>query len=240
MLYVILALSGLITGSVGLYLEPLLIAHRLEDGPAKQRGGPILSLVPIVGAFFLVPQPSDDETVQPTIPTRSFSIQALVLEIILAAVFVALGWRFSDHTQLALACVYTALLFEMALIDFHYRLVLNVISYPSAVIALAGGTIWSGIGIGSSLLGGAVALILFFVIELVGRGAMGRGDTKLATVIGLMRGYPSVWTALVLGIVTGGIMAGLLVLSGQGRRSTFAYGPALAIGAVASFFVGRI
>ncbi len=129
------------------------------------------------------------------------------------------------------------MLFEIALIDFHYRLVLNVLSYPGAVVALVGSLFWSGIGPGSALLGGLIALVIFGVIELVGRGAMGRGDTKLAVLVGLMRGYPAVWTALIGGVIIGGIAAAALLVSGSGRKQKFAYGPYLAAGAVLSLFL---
>jgi prepilin signal peptidase PulO-like enzyme (type II secretory pathway) len=54
-----------------------------------------------------------------------------------------------------------------------------------------------------------------------------------------MRGFPAVWGAIVAGIIIGGVMAVGLLLSGRGRKTTFAYGPALAIGGVVSFFLGR-
>jgi prepilin signal peptidase PulO-like enzyme (type II secretory pathway) len=166
-------------------------------------------------------------------------VQALAFEVALGAIFLLFGLKFHVTAHLVLACVYTGLLFEMAVIDFHYRLVLNLLSFPSAAIAIAGASFWSSIGLESSLLGGLSALVLFFVIEVVGRGAMGRGDTKLAAVIGFMRGFPAVWGAIVAGILIGGVMAVGLLLSGRSRKTTFAYGPALAIGGVVSFFIGR-
>ena len=80
---------------------------------------------------------------------------------------------------------------------------------------------------------------MFVVIEVIGRGAMGRGDTKLAAVIGLMRGFPAVVSALIAGILIGGLMALTLLLRGQGRKATFAYGPALAIGCLISIVAGH-
>lgn len=154
--------------------------------------------------------------------------------------FVALGVHF--HTTswlLVLACVYTTLLMEIAIIDFHYRLVLNLLSYPAVLVAFAGSFLWTGIGPTSALLGGAISFVSFLIIEFVGHGAMGRGDTKLATLIGVMRGFPGVASALIGGVITGGVMAALLLVTGRGRRSTFAYGPALAIGAFISFFISQ-
>ncbi len=67
---------------------------------------------------------------------------------------------------------------------------------------------------------------------LLGRGAMGMGDVKLAAAIGLTVGYPAVLSALFLGIVFGGIAAAIVILQGKGRRATIAYAPWLSLGAV--------
>ena len=47
-----------------------------------------------------------------------------------------------------------------------------------------------------TLLGGLAGFGLFLLLAILGRGALGAGDVKLAGVIGLMTGYPTVWTAL--------------------------------------------
>lgn len=250
-----LAAAGICAGSLGLYLEPVLLAARrsrgtdgpeADGGPEQPAAGfgcqpPFAALLPLVGVLSLRPAQSAKLAAgEEAIPVW---LQALTLELLLGLVFALLGWRFGwrhHRTELILACLYSTLLFEMAVIDFHTRLILDVLSYPGMLIGLAGAGLWSGIGLGSSLLGGGIALLLFIIFELVSRGAMGRGDTKLATAIGLMRGYPALWGALLAGILVGGVIATGLLLSGRGRRSTFAYGPALAVGGVVSLFLGRI
>ena len=84
-----------------------------------------------------------------------------------------------------------------------------------------------------ALLGGAVGLGAFLALALVGRGALGAGDVKLAGVIGLMTGYPEVLSTLALGIVLGGVAALWLLLARRvSRQSYMAYAPYLAIGAL--------
>ena len=62
---------------------------------------------------------------------------------------------------------------------------------------------------------------------------MGAGDVKLAGVIGLMLGFPAAITALVIGIFLGGAAAIILLITHRaGRKSTFAYAPYLALGAL--------
>lgn len=236
----ILALIGIVVASLGFYLEPQLVAHRLNSSPNRRNMNPAIGLVPFFGATRLTPQPlSNPESgvVATKAKASMFAPIVMATEALMGLTFMALGLHFDDLTELLLACVYTALLFEIGLIDFHYRLVLNVLSYPGAALALAGSFLWAGIGPGRALLGGAAALLIFGLIEVVGRGAMGRGDTKLAVLVGLTRGYPAVWTALISGVILGGIAAGILLISGKGRRQKFAYGPYLAAGAVLSLFL---
>lgn len=228
----------MVAATLALYLEPLLVSHRIEDGGDEVRLNPASSLVPLLGTLRLR-HPAPDSPGGSREPDARYTLQAVLLEVCLGGIFVGLGLHFHNDTRLALACLYTALLLQITLIDFHYRLVLNALSYPGAVLAIIGSLFWSGIGLGSALLGGAVALAAFLAIEIVGRGAMGRGDTKLAGLIGLMRGFPGSIAALIVGVFAGGIMAAGLLLTGKGRTHTFAYGPALAIGAVVSFFIGR-
>ena len=65
----------------------------------------------------------------------------------------------------------------------------------------------------SSLLGGVFGLGLFMLVYLLSRGHLGMGDVKLAGLIGLMLGYPSVISVLMLGIILGAVAAiGLLVV----------------------------
>ena len=72
-----------------------------------------------------------------------------------------------------------------------------------------------------------------FLIALIGRGKLGAGDVKLAGVIGLMLGFPAAITALVIGIFLGGAAAIILLLTRRaGRKSSFAYAPYLALGAL--------
>jgi leader peptidase (prepilin peptidase) / N-methyltransferase len=69
---------------------------------------------------------------------------------------------------------------------------------------------------------------------------MGAGDIKLAGVIGLLTGYPLVIPALLLGVGLGGAAAlTLLITRRAGRKSSMAYAPYLAVGAIIVLMMGR-
>ncbi|HZT96805.1 MAG TPA: A24 family peptidase [Chloroflexota bacterium] len=234
----VFAVLGLLVATAELYLEPLLLTHRLDD-PERFRHVQRLPMV----AHLLPAAQSESSTAAEVEGGPEdgglwpFVLTTAIFQLALAGTFAGLAWRLHAPWQIGLACAYSAILFQIGLIDFHHRLVLNILSYPAAVLAVAGSLFWSGIGLGSSLLGGLIALAIFLVIEIAGRGAMGRGDSKLAAVIGLMRGIPGLWTALISGILIGGVVALLLLVTGRSRKDTFAYGPWLAAGAILSFFL---
>jgi prepilin signal peptidase PulO-like enzyme (type II secretory pathway) len=216
------ALAGLVLGSVVVYLTPRLVAYRLETPPETPGPG---VLIPLAGARVATTRP----------------LRAAVIEIVTAAVFAAVALDFGNSVRTPIACGYALLLIAIAVVDLEHRLVLNRLSYPGVAVALAASFFWPGQGIGSAALGGVTAFVLFFVIELIGRGAMGPGDTKLATLIGVMRGFPDLFNALLLGVLLGGAAALFyLVVLRRSRKEKFAYGPYLAAGAIASLFLQHV
>jgi prepilin signal peptidase PulO-like enzyme (type II secretory pathway) len=90
----------------------------------------------------------------------------------------------------------------------------------------------------NALLGGAVGFGVFLLLAIVGRGALGMGDVKLAGVIGLMTGYPDVLWALIIGALVGAGAAIVLLISRKATRKTaIAYAPYLAFGAFVVLWV---
>jgi leader peptidase (prepilin peptidase)/N-methyltransferase len=80
------------------------------------------------------------------------------------------------------------------------------------------------------VIAGLVILLIVFALSLFLRGGLGMGDVKLAGMLGFLLGW-KVLTALFIGAVAGGIAAAfVLSRSAEGRRSTLAYGPYLALG----------
>jgi leader peptidase (prepilin peptidase)/N-methyltransferase len=138
-----------------------------------------------------------------------------------------------DPWSLAVICLYAAFLLAVLVIDLEHRRVLNIMVAPAAVVALLASLLPGGPTPVQALIGGALGFGVFFLLALIGRGAMGMGDVKLAGVIGLMTGYPLVVAALALGIVLGGVAAiALLVTRRAGRKGTMAYAPYLALGTI--------
>ena len=192
LLALVLTLSGLVVGSVIVFAAPRLVAYRLDTEPEVPR--PVV-LAPIIGAFVL--------------PWRPMT--TCIAEVGCAVVYAGLALHYGRDIRLPIACGYTAILIAIAYIDFEHRLVLNRLSYPGIGLALIASVLWPGIGLGSAAIGAGIALVAFMVLQVLGRGALGTGDTKLAVLIGAMRGMPGSINALLLGIIFGGL-AGVFFL----------------------------
>jgi leader peptidase (prepilin peptidase)/N-methyltransferase len=123
-------------------------------------------------------------------------------------------------------------LFLVALIDFETRLVLRPVSLVGLVICLFAGLLmrtWQ-----ETLLGAASGFGIMFLLYILGilftrwrnkrlgnlqdgEEALGFGDVTLATLLGLLLGWPQIWLNLMNGILLAGVfsillMIGLLVL----------------------------
>lgn len=210
-------LFGFVAGSVIVFASPRIVAHRLETPPEP---APPLVLVPLVGGYLAHFRP----------------LLSLLVSLAMGIVLGLLARSTGPGREFYIEAAYSILLVQIAAIDLDYRLVLNRLTYPGIAAAVALSPLLPGVGLYSALLGAGVAFLLFTVIELLGRGAMGPGDTKLVTLIGAMRGFPAVFNAVLIGVLFGGVAALiLLIVFRRGRKETFAYGPYLAIGGLAAF-----
>ncbi len=161
------------------------------------------------------------------------------LPAVLIGLFLLLALHYpGEPARLFVSWCYAWFFSTVLVIDLETRRVLNVMLAPAALFAIGAG-LWLGDPSLPGMLGGAlVALLLFGGLYLLGRllfgrGALGLGDVKLAVVIGLITGYPAVMQALLLGAVLGAVAAMyLLVTRRAGLKSTTAYAPYLAVGAM--------
>ena len=134
-------------------------------------------------------------------------------------------------------------------IDLEQRLILNKVLYPGMVVALLIAIfppqapwipqLWLH-GLPNFALGGAIGFLIFLLLALVSRGGMGFGDVKLAALIGLATGFPSVFLALIIAAILGGLVAIVLLATGKrGRKEAIPFGPFLAASAMATLLWGN-
>lgn len=168
----------------------------------------------------------------------------LMVELATGAMFLFLLLYYGLSPELAVALFYFSLLLLIFIIDLEHQLILNVIVYPSAAAVLVINLCWPGLGITqgffNGLAGAGTGLVLFLLIVIASRGGMGLGDVKMAGLMGLMLGFPGIFAGIFLAVVSGGLVAGtILLLKRKNRREPIPFGPFLSLGTMAAILWGR-
>lgn len=167
-----------------------------------------------------------------------------LVEIGLAATYGYLWLELGPSTKLALYSLYTAIFALVLITDLERRLILNVVTYPAILFAVAASFFTPGMTWQSSLIGGAIGFVFFLVVAMVGNavfgsGALGGGDVKLAAFIGLIVGFPLIIEAITLTILIGAGVSLVLLITGARRlRDHVPYGPFLIAGAFITLLWG--
>jgi leader peptidase (prepilin peptidase)/N-methyltransferase len=154
--------------------------------------------------------------------------------------FVLLWYRYGFSLRLLLATLYTCFFIIIIFIDLEHHLVLNRVIYPAIVVALLSIPFAPGHSPKELLLGGLIGFALLFLIAFIYPAGMGMGDVKLATFIGLVAGFPSVFVALLFSFVAGGLVGGGLLLTGlKGRKDPIPFAPFLVTGGMVAMLYGK-
>lgn len=179
--------------------------------------------------------------------------RVIAVELVLAA-FAAYLWHKVGLTpQLFILMLYVALFALIAVIDIEHRLVLNAVMLPAFAFALVEVLVSGRVPVLQAFAGYAIAQVVVLAFYLFGvlylrivnarrnkpvtEVAFGFGDVTLATLCGLVVGYPRIVLMLVLMILLGGLF-GLLYIIFQAvtaRRyrahAALPYGPAILLAA---------
>jgi leader peptidase (prepilin peptidase) / N-methyltransferase len=209
-------LSGIIAGG-GAKKQSLISPPSHCDNCQHKLG--LLDNIPIFSYLFLRGR---CRYCQAKIPLRVLLVEALT-----AAVFLIAYWRFGLSIQFGLAvfwsCVFTVIIF----MDYEHKLILNSITYPAMVIAIALLSVDSFIpganlfgnrlfvpetSLYSGLIVAAIVALPFFLIAFLRPNSMGWGDVKLVILIALMSGFPFIVSSLMIGILVGGITAIIIMI----------------------------
>lgn len=141
-----------------------------------------------------------------------------------------------EPALLAWLAVFGALLGQAVSVDIRERRIPNALTYAGTLGAIVVAAFVGADAVISAGTGGALAMGLTGVAWWLGRGSLGLGDVKFSAMVGAFVGVGGVAPYLILGTGVGAILAVVVLASGRGRRTAFAYGPALAAGAVISVY----
>ncbi|MGI8609153.1 MAG: prepilin peptidase [Candidatus Dormibacteria bacterium] len=181
----------------------------------------------------------EEDATEPALPAEPY--WAPVLDVVL------LAWLFYRHgfsVYSAVAAVVILVLVQVLVFDARHRLILNRVMYPAALVALLIAPV-DPVLLGTPLArlisafsGAFVAGGIFFVMSVVTKGGVGMGDAKLSFFMGAVLGglplpVPPVMEALIWGMLGGGLIAALLLVTRIRKMTDFIpYGPFLCGGGI--------
>ncbi len=237
------ALVGVASGRLAVWLERV---EKLEEEEAEERGAYEQEVAAAVQAA------ANREQLAPIAePWHGDRYGMTWLERWLSPVLAAAGFAaFVAHDDpgagMAIHLLWVAVLVHILAFDLKHRLILNRITYPAVVVALALSPLSPGLTFTRALLG-AVIIWLFFMVQslLFGGSAIGQGDAKLGALVGATTGLAFDSThlgalyAVIAAVLLGGAVAILLLITRvRGLKDPIPYGPFLCAGAALIMFHG--
>lgn len=170
--------------------------------------------------------------------------------ILYLAVSMGLTWLFDQYHYGPLKTVryllVLALLYPIALRDARekiipnrwliYLLVCRGILFGAEIICFP--DLWIE-NIRFVLFGGAVSGMIFFVAYVVSRHAVGMGDVKLLTVIGMCLGFKTTYLVMLASLILSALYGGSMVLCRKkSMKDEMAFGPFVAAGTLIVLLIG--
>ncbi len=178
----------------------------------------------------------------------------LAVELASGVLFAFIVASYGFGLQFLVLVFYTCLFLILAVIDLEHGLILNKITYPAIAVSLILAPFWLNLGFSRQLLWGdsmlqvflsslgaaVVYAIPFLLIALFYPHGLGWGDVKMAALIGLATGLPLVLVAMTIAFISGGLVAGgLLLLHLKRRKDAMPFGPFLSLGALVALLWGK-
>ncbi len=162
------------------------------------------------------------------------------VEALTAGLFALALLRFGAGPDLIVGLLFLGALLVITGIDLDHQIIPDEITVPGIAVGLLANLVTGRVPWLDSLLGIGVAGGVFFVIILLSRGGMGGGDMKLGAMMGAFLGWKLGILAVLLGVLSGGLVAVvLLALGRKGRKDAVPFGPFLALGGAVSLLWGE-
>jgi leader peptidase (prepilin peptidase) / N-methyltransferase len=192
---------------------------------------------------------------------KPIPVHILLVEIGTGLLLSYLLWRYGPGWELSVLIIYSLLLLILLVTDIEQMLIPNAVTYPAFIIvfvisaavmllnvkphwfyAVPVSGFWMIIYnyLVNIVAGGLTGFILLALVHIISPRGMAFGDVKLAALIGMMTGFPIVFVALFLGVIGGGLVAGILLLTKlRGRKDRMPFGPFLCLGGIAALLWGK-
>ena len=141
------------------------------------------------------------------------------------ATCISKAWNIATGIQLFYFIIAIALLAFVTVTDFEQYVIFDSMLLPFAVAGVCY-TLHMQLPITEHIAAALGGGLLFFLLTLLTKGAIGGGDIKLIAAIGLWLGHRLLLSVIAYGFIAGGIAALFLLITKQKQRHEyFAYGP---------------
>jgi len=161
---------------------------------------------------------------------RSMGARPLLVELVTPGLFLLAYRQFGLSGYLLWVWLFTIILGLLTITDLEHRLIQHKVIFPAILLGLAGSPFSPQFSWRQALIGGAAGFVIFYLLALLARGGLGEGDVTLSAFLGLIVGFPAVILALLYGILLGGVVSVLLIVSRRATLKTFIpYGPFLIV-----------
>ena len=239
----LLSIAGLLGLAVGSFLN--VVIHRLPRDESLVRPGSHCPHcgsvvrnrhnVPVLGWLLLRGRCADC--------AAPISIRYPLVEAGTAALFVAVAAKFGLSPALPAYLYLAAIAVALALIDLDVMRLPDAIVLPSYLVAgaLLGAAAVLGDDLAAIVRGVLAAAVLWVFYQLLALlGGMGRGDVKLAPLLGLYLGWLG-WSAVAVGafaafLIGGLVGVALMATKLANRKTRIPFGPYMLAGAFLAVF----
>src|SRR4051794_15601905 len=163
----------------------------------------------------------------------------LWIAFVAAATLGAFAWRFGVGLAILPAAVLTGLVLAGAAIDARHRIIPNRLTLPGALAVYALAVAADPSRWLELLVAALAAALLLGALWVVSPAGMGLGDVKLSLAIGACLGAHVVVALMVCFFAAAAYSLALIAVRGAAaRKSTIAFGPFLAAGAIVALIFG--
>ena len=166
------------------------------------------------------------------------------VELLTAACFAAVGWRFGATPLVLMWCAVAAVLLALALIDWDTTVLPDAMTLPLLWAALAAAALGWTIALGDAVWGAVAGYLslwsVYWLFKLTtGKEGMGFGDFKLLAALGAWLGWKAILPIVLFASVLGAIIGIGMKLSHALREGRYVpFGPFLAGGGLLVMLVG--
>lgn len=168
----------------------------------------------------------------------SYSAQYPIIEILNALLYLMITLKYGWSFYSAVYCILVSLMVTVSLIDIKYMIIPDSLNVVGTVIGVSI-IIYNSSLILDKLIGAAVGFLIFSMLSFF-TGAMGGGDIKIMTALGLIFGVKGILFITVFSFLIGALVCALLIaLKFKSMKDKIPFGPFICMAALLYIFCGN-